>query len=44
MNLKSMLERDEGRVKHAYQDTEGYWTIGRERCSLIRRMVRPETP
>ena len=22
------LERDEGRVKHAYQDSLGYWTIG----------------
>lgn len=23
-----MLERDEGRVRHAYQDSLGYWTIG----------------
>lgn len=22
------LERHEGRVKHAYQDSKGYWTIG----------------
>ncbi|MCK4814466.1 lysozyme [bacterium] len=26
--LKLMLMRDEGEVNHAYQDTEGYWTIG----------------
>lgn len=26
--LAAMLERDEGRVKHAYQDSLGYWTIG----------------
>lgn len=26
--LKEELERDEGRVKYAYQDSEGYWTIG----------------
>lgn len=26
--LKEDLERDEGRVDHAYQDSEGYWTIG----------------
>jgi len=26
--LKLMLRRDEGEVNHAYQDSEGYWTIG----------------
>ena len=26
--LKSDLERDEGRVPYAYQDSEGYWTCG----------------
>lgn len=28
MTLIEMLERDEGRVRHAYQDHLGYWTIG----------------
>lgn len=28
MNLATLLERDEGRVRHAYQDHLGYWTIG----------------
>ena len=28
MTLAEMLERDEGRVRHAYQDHLGYWTIG----------------
>ena len=31
VNLKQLmedLERDEGRVNHAYQDHLGYWTIG----------------
>ncbi len=27
-DLKSQLTRDEGRRLHAYQDTEGFWTIG----------------
>jgi len=26
--LKQMLIRDEAEVNHAYQDSEGYWTIG----------------
>lgn len=26
--LTKQLEREEGRVKHAYQDHLGYWTIG----------------
>ncbi len=26
--LKTDLKRDEGFVSHAYQDSEGYWTIG----------------
>ena len=26
--FKQELEKDEGRVKHAYQDSLGYWTIG----------------
>ena len=26
--LRAMLEADEGRVPHAYQDSRGYWTIG----------------
>ena len=26
--LKEMLVRHEGEVNHAYQDSEGYWTIG----------------
>lgn len=26
--LAALLERDEGRVRHAYQDSLGYWTIG----------------
>ena len=26
--LMADLVRDEGRVDHAYQDSEGYWTIG----------------
>lgn len=26
--LRADLIRDEGRVKQAYQDTEGFWTIG----------------
>lgn len=26
--LKLMLMRDEGEVNHAYQDTEGFWTLG----------------
>ena len=26
--LKKMLIRDEAEVNHAYQDSEGYWTIG----------------
>lgn len=28
MNLKDQLRRDEGVVKHAYQDSLGFWTIG----------------
>jgi lysozyme len=28
MNLAQMLEDEEGRVAHAYQDSLGYWTIG----------------
>jgi lysozyme len=28
MNLAQMLEDEEGRVTHAYQDSLGYWTIG----------------
>lgn len=28
LQLKNDLRRDEGVVRHAYQDTEGYWTIG----------------
>jgi lysozyme len=28
MNLRALLEADEGRVRHAYQDSLGYWTIG----------------
>ena len=27
-SLKSDLERDEGRIPYAYQDSEGYWTCG----------------
>jgi len=27
-SLVEMLERDEGRVRYAYQDSLGYWTIG----------------
>lgn len=27
-SLMNMLIRHEGKVKHAYQDSEGYWTIG----------------
>ena len=27
-SLAEMLARHEGLVKHAYQDSEGYWTIG----------------
>jgi lysozyme len=26
--LKKLLINDEGEVNHAYQDSEGYWTIG----------------
>lgn len=26
--LRDQLDRDEGRVAHAYQDSLGYWTIG----------------
>lgn len=26
--IKKDLERDEGKINHAYQDSEGYWTIG----------------
>lgn len=28
MTLKDQLIRDEGKVRYAYQDSEGYWTIG----------------
>lgn len=28
MNLASLLEIEEGRVRHAYQDHLGFWTIG----------------
>lgn len=28
MNLLEQLKRDEGFVPHAYQDSEGWWTIG----------------
>lgn len=28
MNLAQLLEIEEGRVRHAYQDHLGYWTIG----------------
>ena len=28
MNLAQLLEDDEGRVAHAYQDHLGFWTIG----------------
>lgn len=27
-NLSKQLEQEEGRIKHAYQDHLGYWTIG----------------
>jgi len=27
-DVKKALERDEGRIPYAYQDSEGYWTIG----------------
>lgn len=27
-DLTKQLNRDEGRVRHAYQDSLGYWTIG----------------
>jgi GH24 family phage-related lysozyme (muramidase) len=28
MSLAKMLEDEEGRVGHAYLDSEGFWTIG----------------
>lgn len=28
MDIEKLLEQDEGFVPHAYQDSEGYWTIG----------------
>lgn len=28
MTLKDQLIRDEGKIRYAYQDSEGYWTIG----------------
>lgn len=28
LHLAATLEREEDRVPHAYQDSEGYWTIG----------------
>ena len=28
MNLETLLEQHEAFVPHAYQDSEGYWTIG----------------
>lgn len=28
MDLRSQLIRDEGEIPYAYQDSEGYWTIG----------------
>ena len=38
MNLKSQLQRDEGGFqRYAYQDSEGYWTIGFGRCIDSRR-------
>ena len=35
--LSKQLERDEGRVRHAYQDHLGYWTIGVGRLIDARR-------
>ena len=35
--LSKQLERDEGRVRHAYQDHLGYWTIGIGRLIDARR-------
>lgn len=32
MNLRQLLILDEGRVKHAYTDSLGYWTIGVGHC------------
>lgn len=28
MNVRDLIESDEGRVSHAYKDSLGYWTIG----------------
>jgi len=37
MNLRQQLQRDEGTVLHAYQDSLGYWTIGTGRLIDQRR-------
>lgn len=31
-SLTEQLERDEGTILHAYQDSKGYWTIGTGIC------------
>lgn len=36
-SLAAQLEREEGRVRHAYQDHLGYWTIGIGRLIDARR-------
>jgi lysozyme len=28
VNVRELIEKHEGRVEHAYQDSLGYWTIG----------------
>jgi lysozyme len=28
MNVRDLIESDEGRIAHAYKDSLGYWTIG----------------
>lgn len=35
--LRTMLSRHEGRVRSAYQDTQGYWTIGVGHLIDVRR-------
>lgn len=41
--VKALLEMHEGRVKHAYQDSLGYWTIGVGHC-VDKRVAGAELP
>jgi tetrahydromethanopterin S-methyltransferase subunit G len=44
MNLAQMLEAEEDRVPHAYQDHLGYWTIGKRVDEIRKEIWKLEHP